>query len=60
MKMYAVAASIVVGALFSVSAQALPAAPASVKAQIQSGDAVQKVHHCRRWSGGWGCRYHRW
>ncbi len=55
MKMYIAAASLVFGTLFSVSAQAAPLPPSSAHAQIKSGDLVQQVRHCRRWSGGWGC-----
>ena len=52
---YAVAAAIAVSMMLGVSAQATPSSPAFVQAQVKSGDLVQKVYHCRRWSGGWRC-----
>jgi hypothetical protein len=48
---YVVAAFIACGVFLSVSAQAAPTLPAFVQAQVASGDVVQKVWHCRRWSG---------
>ncbi len=58
MKTYIAAASIVIGALLSVSTQAGSVSVASGIQRQVTGDLVQKVRHCRRWSGGWGC--HRW
>jgi hypothetical protein len=60
MTKYIAAASVAIGVMFSMSAQAAPASPSSVQARIKSGELVQKVHHCRRWSGGWGCRWRGW
>ncbi len=61
---YTLALLIAFGAMLGISAQAAPAAPAFMQAQIAPDSAVQKVWHCRYWSGGWGCgggyRWHRW
>lgn len=59
MTKYAIATLVAFGAMLSVQTQAAPIAPASVSAMAKSGgDAVQKVRHCRRWSGGWRCHWH--
>jgi hypothetical protein len=54
---YVVAAFIAFGAMLGVSAQAAPVTSPSttLQAQVTQDEAVQKVWHCRRWSGGWGC-----
>jgi len=60
---YAVAAFIAFGAMQVVSAQASPVSTGSPAVQNQVTSNVEKVWHCRRWSGGWGCGgYHhrRW
>jgi hypothetical protein len=66
MKYAILAASFAIAASFGSSAQAAPVALGGLKLEAITGDAVQKVWHCRRWSGGWGCgrgwrrdRYHR-
>ena len=55
MKKYLLAVAIASGTLFGLSAQAAPLSPdtASVQHAVTSG--VEKVWHCRHWSGGWGC-----
>ena len=60
MKLLAIA--IASGALFGLSsAQAVPLSSApALQNQIVTGDAVQKVDHCRYWSGGWGCGRPDW
>ncbi len=58
MKKYLLAIVIAFGALFGLSTvQAAPLTSPSttIQSQAASGDAVQKVWHCRAWSGGWGC-----
>ena len=57
MKTYLIAIVIAFGALFGLSAQAAPLTSQSLtlQDQVSSGNAVQKVWHCRYWSGGWGC-----
>ena len=63
MKKYLLAAAIASSALLGLSAaQAAPISldGATIQSQVSSADAVQKVWHCRRWSGGWGCRRHHW
>jgi hypothetical protein len=57
MKNYLFASVIAFGTLFGLSAQAAPVSSLSAKllSQVTPGDAVQKVWHCRYWSGGWGC-----
>ncbi len=57
MKKYVVAIAIASGALFGLSAQAAPLSSQlnTLQSQTVPGDAVQKVWHCRAWSGGWGC-----
>ncbi len=57
---YAIAAGIAVGMMLGVSAQAAPTSPAFVQAQAGTSSAVQKVWHCRRWSGGWRCGHRHW
>ena len=55
-----VGAAMVVGLGLTVSGNAV-AAPVSqdgIKQATQATSVVTKVWHCRRWSGGWGCR--RW
>jgi hypothetical protein len=58
MKKYVLAIAIASGALLSYSAvQAAPLStlPSAVQEQVLADSAVQKVWHCRHWSGGWGC-----
>jgi len=58
MRKYLLAIAIAFGALFGLSsAQAAPLSvePGVIKNQVIPGDSVQKVWHCRYWSGGWGC-----
>ena len=38
------------------NAFAAPASQAGIKQAAQATSAITKVWHCRRWSGGWGCR----
>ena len=38
------------------SAIAAPASQAGIKQAVEATSPVTKVWHCRRWSGGWGCR----
>jgi hypothetical protein len=54
MKYTILAAAFAVGLFFGTSAQAAPAVGV-LKLEVNKGDAVQKVWHCRRWSGGSGC-----
>ncbi|MGA7328058.1 MAG: hypothetical protein WBX25_27110 [Rhodomicrobium sp.] len=54
MKKYLLAIAIASGTLYGLSAQAAPALNGS-GVQSQVGSSVEKVWHCRRWSGGWGC-----
>jgi hypothetical protein len=71
MKKYLLAIVVAFGALFGLSVQAAPVSfnAAAVQNQVPSG--VEKVWHCRHWSGGWGCgggggwhnrwrSHHRW
>ena len=53
MKKYLVAVAVASATLFAVSAQAVPLSSAGSGMQVS--ESVQKVHHCRAWSGGWGC-----
>ena len=55
MKKYVLAIAIASGALFGLPAQAapVPADASAVQSQVTAG--VEKVWHCRYWSGGWGC-----
>jgi hypothetical protein len=57
MKKCLFASVIAFGTLFGLSAQAVPVSSLSTTllSQVTPGDAVQKVWHCRYWSGGWGC-----
>ena len=55
MKKYLLAIVIAFGALFSLSVQAAPLSSNSTLLQNQVTSDVQKVWHCRYWSGGWGC-----
>ena len=54
---YLLAAFIAFGAMLGAAAQAAPSAPV-FKTELAPGNAIQKVWHCRYWSGGW--RWHRW
>jgi hypothetical protein len=55
MKKLVLASAVAVCALYLPAAQAAPIAanPAAVQDQVSSN--VEKVWHCRAWSGGWGC-----
>jgi hypothetical protein len=53
MKKYVLAISS--GALFGLSAQAAPVSTEASAVQNQVTTGVEKVWHCRYWSGGWGC-----
>jgi hypothetical protein len=55
MKKYMLAIAIASGALFSLSAQAAPVSTGASAVQDQVTTNVEKVWHCRYWSGGWGC-----
>jgi hypothetical protein len=55
MKKYFIACAIASSALFALSAQAAPAASDASGIKGQVGGSAEKVWHCRRWSGGWGC-----
>jgi hypothetical protein len=59
MTKYLIATFIACGAMLA-TAQAVPVPAASVEAQVASGSAIQKVYHCRRWSGGWRCGRRWW
>jgi hypothetical protein len=58
MKKYLVAVAVASATLFAVSAQAVPLSSAGSGMQVS--ESVQKVHHCRAWSGGWGCGHSRY
>jgi len=55
MKKYVLAFAIASGALFSLSAQAAPVTTSASAVQNQVTGSAEAVHHCRFWSGGWGC-----
>jgi hypothetical protein len=55
MKKYVLAIAIASGALFGLSAQAAPVSTGASAVQNQVTSDVEKVYHCRYWSGGWGC-----
>ncbi len=57
---YAFAATIAFWALQGGSTQAAPVSSAASIIQSHVTGSAVNVHHCRRWSGGWGCRWHRW
>jgi hypothetical protein len=60
MTKYAFAAMIAFGALQAGSTQAAPVSSSASIIQSHASGSAMKVRHCRRWSGGWGCRWHRW
>jgi hypothetical protein len=55
MKKYVLAIAIASGALLGISAQAAPISTGTSAVQSQVTSDVEKVWHCRYWSGGWGC-----
>jgi hypothetical protein len=59
MKKYSVAAlvaAVVASSLVGLSApSAISAHAAPMIAPLQAPSDIQKVWHCRNWSGGWGC-----
>jgi hypothetical protein len=60
MTKFLVALGIAGGAMMFIPAQAVTLPAASIEAQADTGSAVQKVYHCRRWSGGWRCGRRWW
>jgi hypothetical protein len=57
MKKYMLAIAVASGALFSLSAQAAPVVSSVAGVESQVTSSAEQVHHCRYWSGGWGCGY---
>jgi hypothetical protein len=59
MKKYLLAIAVTSGSVFGLSAQAAPVTTqfSTLQSQVAPDGAAQKVWHCRRWSGGWGCGY---
>ena len=56
MKKIILAVAAASGALFCLPVQAAPVTSgASMQSLVQSG--LERVHHCRYWSGGWACGY---
>jgi hypothetical protein len=55
MKKYVLATAIASGVLFGLSAEAAPVSAGASAVENQVTGSVEKVWHCRRWSGGWGC-----
>lgn len=55
MKKYSLAVAVASSALISLSVQAAPLTSSVSGVQNQVTGSVQQVHHCRTWSGGWGC-----
>jgi hypothetical protein len=52
-----VGTAVIVGlGLAGSNAIAAPVSQAGIKQATQATSVVTKVWHCRRWSGGWGCR----
>jgi hypothetical protein len=57
---YLLACAAGAGLMIAISAQAAPVVPSAVGIQGKTGNFVEKVYHCRRWSGGWRCGRRWW
>ncbi|HZV21109.1 MAG TPA: hypothetical protein VE986_06145 [Hyphomicrobiales bacterium] len=58
---YAIMAAAFAAAVsYGTAAHAAPTDFGALKLEASKDSAIQKVWHCRYWSGGWGCGRYRW